>query len=133
MTLSWNTLSSDAYAALRFQVIQNAEGFKQRIYIDSNGFPSIGIGFNLSATNVFNAVVAALGIPSAAVSQLQAAINAAVGSSPTSFAAALQNQLNQILAQQGSSTTFTIDQTQAQQVFPTIAPTYEGKVDSAIT
>ena len=45
--LNYNSLGTDAYKALRYQVLANVEGDKAAAYLDSVNLPTIGIGFNL--------------------------------------------------------------------------------------
>lgn len=40
-------LDQIAYESLRYTIIKNAEGIEYRLYVDSVGIPTIGIGFGL--------------------------------------------------------------------------------------
>ncbi|WP_018015925.1 hypothetical protein [Teredinibacter turnerae] len=47
MSLELHELSEVDYNALRYEIIANIEGDKKYAYIDSEGYVTIGAGFNL--------------------------------------------------------------------------------------
>ena len=133
--LNWNTTVN--YSALLFQVIANVEGVKPRAYLDTKGIPTIGIGFNLRIPSVFDAVMASLSINKGdpAYGMIQSLVR-----QPWSGAASLDAALDAVMATRAQSsngaislTTFTLTQTQMQQVFNTVVSTiFEPIVDSKV-
>ena len=58
--LNFSPLSSSQYSNLKFSILSKVEENsdpKERIYFDSKGIPSIGIGMNLRVGNVFDEII----------------------------------------------------------------------------
>jgi len=73
-----HTLTETQFNGLLRRTIGQLEGDEPLAYLDSNGIPTIGVGFNLSDINVRNNVFLAMGIVTvAAQSAIIAEINAA--------------------------------------------------------
>src|SRR5512146_2905368 len=54
---------TERYENLRYDLLAAVEGVRSRPYYDSEGFLSIGIGFNLTDSAVLDLVLEALGVP----------------------------------------------------------------------
>jgi GH24 family phage-related lysozyme (muramidase) len=131
--LSTQSLSDPNYVSFRYWLMVQTEGVTSVAYLDTANIPSIGIGFNLTNSTVFNAVMDDFGV-GASETGVRAQLQSALGQSYASDAA-LQSALDAIMAQRAQSMPGAQDnfrfQTTAdiQEVFATLAPSYETTVD----
>ena len=109
MINSWHVIGNPGtYSQQRFDEISSLEGVRPSPYRDTKGIPSVGIGFNLRAGNVRDAVFQAMGI-NAQDQQLSAAqqtaeqgyINQLTAATQQAYSSdmALQLALNNIMVQ----------------------------------
>lgn len=145
--LNWNTGVN--YQDLRFQIILNTEGSKSFVYSDGRGIATNGIGFNLRLPSVLRAVLDAMHVGVAFVPPALQAAEAGYVAAITQAAAQtypsspnggpVRVALDAIMAARAQNSggtialsTFTLTSAQIQQVFNTIAPSYESTVDGRI-
>lgn len=154
MLTRYSELNEERYQQLRYDAIVNAEENgdpKEFPYLDSQGIPTIGVGFNLQSQNVREAVLAAFGLdPNSTnlseqsyVTQIANAVSQTYGGTTQAERdAALQAALNAIMFNRANddsvpapasgikrdSFTFT-DESEIRNVFDTLIGQYEAAVD----
>ncbi|WP_310599361.1 calcium-binding protein, partial [Desulfobulbus sp.] len=147
--LTYNQLETNAYKALRYQVLVNVEESgdpSETPYRDSKGIPTIGIGFNLRTRSVRIEVLRELGLmvtdPSPAERQYLNEIEAIVNTNYASNAA-LRTALNNVMSRRFNDVNIpTENRTHAtfefandgeiRKVFDTLIEEYENQVDSRL-
>ena len=148
--LSYNSLSTSDYQNLRYQVLLATEengNLKKTAYLDGNNDPTIGIGFNLTAKNIRDAVLKGLGFDvsrtaSAAerqyISQIEAIIKRSYGKNDVNL---LRSALNDVMARRSQDsrianrthTTFAFtNDDEIRAVFNNLIETYETKVNDQL-
>jgi GH24 family phage-related lysozyme (muramidase) len=123
-----------SYQALRASFIAQTEGLRGSVYLDSEGFATIGIGFNLHDATVRNSVYTRMlqdhpGNEGEA-SYLQNLSPVFSATYPSS--AALVNAIRSVPIPEGA-VTFRMSSGQIRDVFDTIVPSYETIVDGKLT
>jgi GH24 family phage-related lysozyme (muramidase) len=135
--MNFTLLTQQQYEDSRYQfLLKTEEGgiAKLRPYVDSRGFVTIGVGFNLNSSNVRSVVLAALGIQNAGAdaTYYQQLTSVLAGKYPTATTAAKAlTDLDNIMSTRngaGSRLGFASEQ-EIKSVFATLAPSYEGLVD----
>lgn len=115
MINSWHVIGDpETYSQQRFDEISSHEGILPSPYRDTNGIPSIGIGFNLRDNNVRGEVFRAIGINTALladqaqIASEQGYINQLTAAAQQSYVsdAALQLALNNIMVQRSTDPLF---------------------------
>jgi trimeric autotransporter adhesin len=136
--MNFTLLTQQQYEDSRYQFLLKTEESgtaKLRPYVDSRGFITIGVGFNLNSANVRSAVLAALGIQNSGADatyyqQLTSVLAGLPYTNPTTVAQALTNLDNIMSARNGVGSRFGFaSEQEIKSVFATLAPSYESLVD----
>jgi GH24 family phage-related lysozyme (muramidase) len=144
--LTYRTLTHETYAALRYQVLLNAEETgdpKETAYLDSKGIPTIGIGFNLKTNFLavlngfdFNTTVTQVPAEAAYIKEIKDLVNESYASN-----AALNADLNEVMSRHFADTSIPaanrtrsafqfLNDTEIRGVFDGLIESYETKVNN---
>lgn len=139
--LTFHTLSPEAYADQRYDLIYNLEGAESEIYADSVGIATIGIGFNLAVEDILREVLGVIAPSILAdetlVQELLAVTQVNYGSGNDGAARAAINgkmaefhAVNPDIPPTLQFDTGTAGKAQMKDAFLLAVPSYEDRVDS---
>ncbi|MEM1103464.1 MAG: calcium-binding protein [Pseudomonadota bacterium] len=102
--LSYQTVSTNDYEALRFETIRQLEGAELRPFSDSVGIATIGIGFNLQVSSVRDPLLEAFGfnLSSASDSAYAAELADIFAQDWTGNSAGLRNAADAVMAERAA-------------------------------
>lgn len=139
--MNYNTLTQADYEQRRFEVIVNVEETGQvrlNPYIDSKGYVTIGVGFNLHTASVRDRVLTTLGVSNTGTDrryyeQLVSILSKKYETGDENILANVRRQLNAVMSQRTAGSTFTFANTQqVRGVFDQLVPTYETEVSNRV-
>src|SRR6266516_1418576 len=129
--MNYNTLTQDQYGQRRFEFIVNVEEtgqIKLDPYIDSKGYVTIGVGFNLHTASVRDRVLTTLGISNTGTdkkyyAQLVSILSKKYETGDENILASIRRQLNAVMSQRTAGATFAFaDTQQVRGVFDQLVP-----------
>ena len=139
--MNYNTLTQDQYGQRRFDLIVNVEEtgqIKLDPYIDSKGYVTIGVGFNLHTASVRDRVLTTLGVSNTGTdrryyAQLVSILSKKYRTGDENTLASIRRQLNTVMSQRTAESTFAFaDAQQVRGVFDQLVPGYETEVSNRV-
>src|SRR5215467_10654321 len=132
--MNYNTLTPAAYEQRRFDLMVNVEEtgqVKLDPYIDSKGYVTIGVGFNLNTASVRDRVLTTLGVSNTGTDrryyeQLVSILSEKYKTGDQNELTRVRQRLNAVMSQRTAGATFAFaDTQQVRSVFDQLVPGYE--------
>src|SRR5215471_2478114 len=139
--MNYNTLTPAAYEQRRFDLMVNVEEngqVKLNPYIDSKGYVTIGVGFNLHSASVRDTVLTSFGVSNTGTDrryyqQLVSILSKKYETEAQDILESVRRQLNTVMSQRTAGATFAFaDTQQVRIVFNQLAPGYETEVSNRV-